>query len=43
MYIYLYYFVCVYLPSTGNTDKTKNKNKTLLNYQNHGGLCCLSS
>jgi len=32
----------VYLPSTGTTDThtAKNKNKTLLNYLNSGGICC---
>jgi len=32
----------VYLPNTDNTDRTdtlKNKNKTLLNYHNSGGIC----
>jgi len=41
---YIYEFLCVYLPSTANTDRThttKNKNKTLLNYLNYGGICCL--
>jgi len=27
----IYIFLCVYLPNTGNTDRTQNKNKTLLN------------
>jgi len=38
--------LCVYLPSTRNTDKThttKNTNKTLLNYLNYVGSFCLSS